>query len=444
MPGVHSIVGPSALDRVVRCPGSVRLSKDIPDESSSEEAMEGTAFHALAALCLRSGIEPDRFTGRGVRVEGRFLQWTAEMAKDMEDGLRYLNGFIGSPGWQHRIEHRVDISAITAEGQFGTSDFYAWNVEKGEILVFDWKYGHIPVSPIENYQLYGYLLGAWYSGMYQDFRSANIDPKKIRVTMVIEQPRVTGRGGQFQTNMEAALLVGDKIKKQAQLALGLQQHDLDRNPSEYLIPGRKQCMWCVASGICKGRANMLLKVFDQTPGVKEKHPAPISKERRTQILKMKPLLSKWLQELHAQAYAELMAGMKVPGLKLVMGRSPARKWKKENAKLMQETEATLIELLVASENEALSEEDAWKPKQLISPTEAEKLLGKTAYAERLEHLVDKGSAKPELVGDEDPRKPVSSALEQFGNAGKINTGVFKKPQYDSKNQNHKTYTRSVL
>ena len=45
METAHSMVSPSSLERVCKCPASVYLCKDLPD-TESEVAAEGTEFHA--------------------------------------------------------------------------------------------------------------------------------------------------------------------------------------------------------------------------------------------------------------------------------------------------------------------------------------------------------------------------------------------------------------
>jgi hypothetical protein len=47
----HSRIGASSMHRWATCPGSVRLSKDMPNISSSY-AEEGTRAHELAELIL--------------------------------------------------------------------------------------------------------------------------------------------------------------------------------------------------------------------------------------------------------------------------------------------------------------------------------------------------------------------------------------------------------
>ena len=49
----HALLAPSSAHRWIECPGSVVLSKDIP-ETTSEYAEEGTFAHAVAAHCLNN------------------------------------------------------------------------------------------------------------------------------------------------------------------------------------------------------------------------------------------------------------------------------------------------------------------------------------------------------------------------------------------------------
>lgn len=53
----HAQLGPSGASRWMACPGSVRLSAGLPDESSPF-AEEGTKAHELAEICLKQGYHP--------------------------------------------------------------------------------------------------------------------------------------------------------------------------------------------------------------------------------------------------------------------------------------------------------------------------------------------------------------------------------------------------
>ena len=49
--GKHALLSPSSADRWMTCPGSVLLTKDLP-EDTSPYAQEGANYHTLAQICL--------------------------------------------------------------------------------------------------------------------------------------------------------------------------------------------------------------------------------------------------------------------------------------------------------------------------------------------------------------------------------------------------------
>ena len=65
---LHSPLGPSAASRWLRCPGSVLLTKDLPDHSS-EYAIEGTAAHTVSEWARNEDAPASVYKGRTVEVE---------------------------------------------------------------------------------------------------------------------------------------------------------------------------------------------------------------------------------------------------------------------------------------------------------------------------------------------------------------------------------------
>jgi hypothetical protein len=397
----HSSLGPSSWDRWIRCPGSVKAQAGIPDQSRYEAA-EGTVFHELVADCLELGFEPEDYVGggRGLMVDGFWIEYDDEMVQSARDGLDYVRAMVAEPGWQLFVETRVDISKWTLPGQFGTADVILVNVAKRKVIVFDWKYGKIPVYPQENYQLQGYCLGAWQTIFGKLF---NWKPEGIDVKIIIEQPRVPGAGGAWDTTMQRVLEFGAYAKRQAALTTS------DKAPR---VPGPKQCRWCRAKDTCGAHAawhmEMLDLEFDDLDMAAETGIAPsltvpedITPERRSVLLQMKPMLNQWFDALHKAAYHDAKVGNPVPGMKLVDGKRPARKYK-ANAEHKAETVL----------RGALGE-DAYHPPVLLSPAQAEKKLGKARYVELLDRFVDLGEPQPILVPEEDNRPALESAVDMF-------------------------------
>ena len=105
------------------------------------------------------------------------------------------------------------------------------------------------------------------------------------------------------------------------------------------------------------------------------------------LLKMRPMLNRWLDGLHKSAYHDANMGNPVPWMKLVDGRSPARKWKENH---IHKAETVLVKALA---------DDAYKPPELLS--------------ELLERFVDKGTPAPILVSEDDSRTELKSVADEF-------------------------------
>src|SRR2546426_998904 len=78
----HAILSPSGADRWMTCPGSVKLSKDIPGEDS-EYAIEGTDHHEVAAVAIEEWLDPLTLVGRPM-LSGALLT---------EDGANYVQKY---------------------------------------------------------------------------------------------------------------------------------------------------------------------------------------------------------------------------------------------------------------------------------------------------------------------------------------------------------------
>lgn len=400
-PSEHSSLGPSSWSRWISCPGSVKASEGIP-QVSRYEAAEGTVFHELMSDCLEFGLDPESFLGegRGLQIGEYFIEYDQAMCAYARHGLEYVRSFSAEEGWETYIETRVDISDWTLPRQFGTSDVVMVNVPARQVIVFDWKYGHIPVYAEDNEQVQGYCLGAWKSIFGEKF---GWDSEDISVRLVIEQPRVSGAGGFWDTTMEEVLVFGEKVKKRAALT---QAKDAP------VIPGEKQCKWCPAKNNCGARHEWKLQMLDlEFEDIDEAHllaeplvfpkPNSLSPERRSVILRNRSGITQWLSELHAQAVEDARLGLPTPGLKLVEGRRPNREFVEEHK---HKAERLLQRHLG---------EKAWTERKLISPAKAEELLGKNRYARHLSGYVRQGQASQVLVPEEDNRTVIRSIMDEF-------------------------------
>lgn len=156
MSGVHAVIAPSSLARLVQCPGSLVLCKPYVDVET-EASREGVAAHWVAmevAMCVdASGKDQpwdhpaiDSKAPNGVRVD-------AEMIAGAKMYAEALEGVAGNP------EQTINIPRVHPTLCFGTPDFWQYSKNTRTLRITDYKYGHGYVDVYENYQLIAYAAG---------------------------------------------------------------------------------------------------------------------------------------------------------------------------------------------------------------------------------------------------------------------------------------------
>lgn len=356
----------------MRCPGSIAACADLPDVTSSY-AEEGTAAHQLAEACLSKDQTAEDYLGQ------TFNGFTvlSEMASAVQD---YVDTVRGRPG-DHWVESRVDFSDWVPDG-FGTADHIAIDQENRRIYVDDLKYGKGQRVDAEyNEQGLLYALGAYsdYAHLY------DID----EVVIGIHQPRL-GHISEWSCSVDFLLAFADEAQHAALET---------ENPKAPRLPGSKQCRWCRAKDSCRELTDHNLDLM----AVEFKHlnnpPVAVSGLTDTEVGELLPqldLVKIWIKALEERAFAVLTQGGTLPGYKLVEGRS-YRHWSNPEA-----AEQTLRRLKVKVGD--------LFPKKLISVAQAEKLIGKSRFAQ-LDEFVEKPAGKPTLVPSTDKRQAL--ALESF-------------------------------
>lgn len=387
--GKHALLSPSSAARWMRCPASVVVTRDMP-EDSSPYAVEGTCAHRLAELLLNGadGFPADeaaRVIAAGVDPDS------------LVEPVRVYVDYVRSLGSEIVTEVSLDISLITKEPEArGTSDAVVFS--EGVLHVCDLKYGKgEPVSADGNPQLAIYA-GAALAAF--DFLG------EIReVCMHIVQPRLNSISVWRVSVDELMAFLADVTRAGAQCLRLLDEYqDPDTVPAEFFQPCAKACRFCRNRGKCGALAKYALSVAGL------ELPAPLKASLDVQqlayILDRIGLIKSWMGEVEAAAHAALMEGREVPGYKLVEGRAGSRKW----------TDESKAEKLLK----------AWKVpadfryvKSLISPTQAEKLLKlKTLTDEQWAELcgyVSREPGKPTVVPASDKRPAISGrpAAEDF-------------------------------
>jgi hypothetical protein len=149
----HAFLSPSGAPAWLRCPAKPHRERGLPD-TASRDSGEGTAAHALRAMCLTEGTDTGAYLGRIIED----FEVTDEMAQAVQRSLDVIRAMPG----HIEVEVPLDISHITGEpGARGTSDTVILDYERATLVVDDYKHGAgVYVSEVMNEQFLAYAVGA--------------------------------------------------------------------------------------------------------------------------------------------------------------------------------------------------------------------------------------------------------------------------------------------
>ena len=346
----HSVFSPSAAHRILKCPPSLRLNAQLPDETSSY-AEEGTCAHELCAYLVEKAL------GRDVKDPTPDLSYyNPEMQTCAEEYRDYvLSEYeqikLDCPDAQLLVEVKVSIDRWVPEG-YGTADCVI--VADGLSEIIDFKYGTgVPVSAETedfggNPQLMCYALGV-IAGF-----GALFDMQRIKTA--IFQPRLENVSEhEFET---ASLLqwADEVLKPTAVVSLA----------GEGEFCAGDHCRFCKVKATCRKRAEYNLKLAQYD----FRMPALLEDFEIEAIVTDVDRLVKWAEEIKKYALDEAIKGKQYETLKLVEGRSN-RKYTSDADVAAVVTEAGF---------------NAYKAPEVLGITEMTKQLGKKKFEELLGKL----------------------------------------------------------
>lgn len=377
----HALLSASKAAQWIACPPSARLQEGIPDQRS-EYAEEGTAAHELAELKIRNQILEEIGIGPLDGFRDSNPHYSAEMEEAVQRYVdvvaeRYNEALSRSSDAIFLLEERLDFSYLVPNG-FGTGDVVL--IADGIMEIIDLKYGKgVPVSAVDNPQMRLYALGALdgFGWMY--------DIREVRMTIV--QPRLDSISTDT-IDVDSLRKWGETVvKPAAQLAW--------EGKGEF--KAGDHCRWCKVKATCRARAEENMKVLEY----EFQNPALLSLEEIGQILHIAEQLQAWAKDVQEYAQAQAMKGEKVPGWKLVEGRS-VRKIVDESA---------LLEKL----DQAGFPADSITEVKLLGISKLEKIVGKKQLTEIAGDLIVKPPGKPVLVPETDRRPEINSIESDFEN-----------------------------
>jgi hypothetical protein len=344
----HSRYSPSSRYRWSACPGSVRLidALDLPEETSVD-ASEGTEAHGRAAKALTYDLHPaDRSLALYVDYV-RSLPGAFMVEKQLKD------------------PENPDL--------YGTPDCVVYDFG-GRLSIIDLKWGEgIIVSPDQNPQLEMYAVLAFAEGM----------DDAQEVALVIVQPRTDGEP------IRPAVYPAHHVEVWKNVILdeieACEVHDAPLHSGEH-------CRFCPARAHCPELARHTQLAAGMATALPD--PQQLTGAQMNWLLANRQRITGYLKAVENFAMWRCQSGNPPPGWKVVEGLKN-REW----------TDEKKAQAVLRAAGYKLNEV---APRWLLSPAQAEKIVGKDAVAP----LVKRDPGAPRLVPDTDAR-PATNILEEF-------------------------------
>lgn len=384
----HAILSASTAHRWLICTPSARLEQEEGKGECSVYAEEGTTAHQLAEIKLSYRFGKIPLSRYQERLEEFYASdfgqkyYNREFEEYVDEFVEYIVSQTEDIGNYHIFfELEVNYSNFAPQG-FGTADVCI--VTDDWIHIIDLKFGAgVPVSAINNPQLLLYGLGA-----------LNIFPNTKKIKMTIHQPRLSSCDSDEITKKELLNWAISVVKPAADIAIkgeGILRADEDA------------CRFCKLRGKCKVRADNQLMIAQQefrVEDIKSNLVQNLSVDQIAYILDIAPLFIDWFKDVQSYALGQLVAGVKIPGYKLVEGKS--------NRIITDEQKVKEILLKVG-----LNEEEIMKPPVMQGISKLEALVGKKLFASICQDYLIKPLGKLTLASEDDRRPEVSTlALAQ--------------------------------
>jgi hypothetical protein len=287
----HSAISPSSFERISNCGMSYRLSAGRGPTASGEDALLGTAAHALLEWSLKFDRAPEQI--ESIVVEGRRFAVDARMRAAVQVAIDWTRENLA--GRQLLLEHRVTLpwGRISGWLDVATAD--------EPFVVADYKHGY-QVVRADTPQLGLYLLALLLE------RRGSIEGAG-EATAVVIQPRAPAAPIRSHVwTFEALRALRDRLID-----------TLDKIRRGHLgYDAGPWCRWCPAIATCP----FLAAVARDYVATKLAAPELISAgefgvESLDRALSMTPTVEHWVRQTHDTAKQYLMGGGKLPNFKLV-------------------------------------------------------------------------------------------------------------------------------
>lgn len=363
----------------MNCAAAPRLEANVEDTGSSYAA-EGTLAHAYCAKKLKEhlGLPTD---GEQAEIEELNGQYQCGEMDEYTDTYKVIvleklnEAMTKTPDAQLLVETRLDFSDYVPEA-FGTAD--AIIIADGCMDVIDFKYGKgVRVSAERNPQMMIYALGA-YCRFSFDY---HID----RVRMTIVQPRIDNLS---EYELTVAELLSWAAETLAPAARAAYEGNGPQTPGEW-------CRFCKVKSNCRALAAHCTQMAEACAGK-----LLTAEELAAEVLPKLATIKTWLAGIEDYALQQALAGVELPGWKIVEGRSVRKIADPDGA-------------ATALNKAGYKTVEIYKPQELKTISELEKLAGKKHFAAICGEYIEKPKGKPTLAPESDKRPAINPMLDDF-------------------------------
>lgn len=376
----HALLSPSAAHRWINCTAAPRLEANVPD-SGSDYAAEGSLAHAYCAQKLKGflGLPTDGEAKEIAALNDRYHTGEMDEYTDTYKTIvleKFTAARTLTKDAQLLVETRLDFSEYIPDA-FGTAD--AIIIADGTMEVIDFKYGKgVKVSAYKNPQMQIYALGA-----YDKF---NFEYKIDRVRMTIVQPRID--------NLSEYELSVDELMEWTDTVLTKKAQEAYEGKGAQ-VPG-DWCQFCKVKSNCRALAKKCMDAAKNNPDPKLIGPDELA----TDVLPILATVKTWLAGVEDFALQQALSGVKLPGWKIVEGRSIRKITDQDGA-------------AVALNKAGYKTAEIYKPQELRTITELEKLTGKKQFAAICGDFIEKPQGKPTLAPESDKRPAIDPVADDF-------------------------------
>lgn len=415
MSGTHALFAPSKSAIWAHCLGAFALLKregKLGVEGAPKEySASGTYTHSIAQR-----IGENNATYESLPAQETHDGFTFTLDQERYDrALAHVERVrsMVKPGGIIFWETKFDLSFVLGVAdQAGSSDAVVLNPNEGELHSFDLKDGVGIVPAADNDQLVNYLLAVWdayqFLGNFTKFYGH------------IDQPR-----RQFWDTVEYTVdemtAHSERMRRAAGRNVELMHETANpKHIAAALSPSDKACQWCPRAQYCEAREKQIVEKFPLLdaafgPG----NNGSIGDERLAELLSMRKGIEDAFKGWAAEALTRVKGGATLPGWKLVTGRQGNRDWLKDFKYPAPAPGEPPSEFVGMTTDEILYqtlEHKAYKPKVIISPTDAQKALKKFPDTwTALQQAITRAAGVETLAPDVDPRQCVSVEVAEFEN-----------------------------